>query len=72
LKFPDKLVGIPYDMPLEGYPVLRDAVAWVACVVRDTVPAGDSTLLVAEVVDTGILAEGQPLTMAEAGFRHAG
>jgi flavin reductase (DIM6/NTAB) family NADH-FMN oxidoreductase RutF len=72
LKSPDKLVGIPYDMPLEGYPVLRDAVAWVACVVRDTVPAGDSTLLVAEVVDTGILAEGQPLTMAEAGFRHAG
>jgi len=72
LKFPDKLVGIAYDMPLEGYPVLRDAAAWVACVVRDTVPAGDSTLLVAEVVDTGILTEGQPLTMVEAGFRHAG
>jgi flavin reductase (DIM6/NTAB) family NADH-FMN oxidoreductase RutF len=72
LKFPEKLVGIPYDMPLEEYPVLRDALAWVACVVRDTVPAGDSTLVVAEVIDTGILAEGQPLTMAETGFRHAG
>jgi len=40
--------------------------------VRHTAPAGDSTLIVAEVVDTGLLAEGPALTMAEAGFRHAG
>jgi flavin reductase (DIM6/NTAB) family NADH-FMN oxidoreductase RutF len=72
LKVPDKMAGISYDMPLEGYPVLHDALAWVACEVRNTMPAGDSTLILGEVVDTGILAEGQSLTMAETGFRHAG
>lgn len=36
------------------------------------VPAGDSTLFIAEVIHAEVLAEGAPLTMAEAGFRHAG
>jgi len=40
--------------------------------VRHTTEAGDSTLIVADVVDVGMLSEGQALTMAEAGFRHAG
>jgi flavin reductase (DIM6/NTAB) family NADH-FMN oxidoreductase RutF len=72
LKVPDKMAGISYEMLREGYPVLHDAMAWVACEVRNTMPAGDSTLVLGEVIDTGILAEGQPLTMAETGFRHAG
>ena len=72
LKVPDKLAGIPYTVPETGYPILQLALGWVACDVRQTVPTGDSTLVVAEVIDAGILAEGQPLTMAEAGFRHAG
>src|SRR6266849_9988755 len=72
LQHPDKLVGIDYEVGANGCPILRDALAWVACEVRHTAPAGDSTLIIAEVVDTGMLAEGQALTMAEAGFRHAG
>src|SRR5712692_6366791 len=72
LKAPDKLVGIGYEIGANGCPILHDALAWVACEVRHTAPAGDSTLIIAEVVDTGLLAEGQALTMAEAGFRHAG
>ncbi len=71
LKKPDKLATIAYDIH-EGYVVLRDAQAWVACEVRGATPAGDSTLIVAEIVDAGVIAEGQPLTMNEAGFRHAG
>ena len=55
-----------------GCPILDDALAWVACEIRNTASAGDSTLIIAEVVDVDILGEGQPLTMAEAGFRHAG
>jgi flavin reductase (DIM6/NTAB) family NADH-FMN oxidoreductase RutF len=51
---------------------LREAQAWVACEVRQSVPAGDSTLVLAEIVDAGVIAEGAPLTMSEAGFRHAG
>jgi flavin reductase (DIM6/NTAB) family NADH-FMN oxidoreductase RutF len=72
LKFPDKLAGIGYQIGANGCPILHDALAWVACEVRHTVPSGDSTVIIAEVVDTGMLAEGPALTMAEAGFRHAG
>jgi len=72
LKNPDKLEGIAYTPGPGGAPILEDALAWVACEVRHTVEAGDSTLVVGEVVDLGTLGEGQPLTMNEAGFRHAG
>lgn len=72
LQHPEKLSGIEYDLGANGCPILHEALAWVACEVRNTAPAGDSTLIVAEVVDVGMLGEGQALTMAEAGFRHAG
>jgi flavin reductase (DIM6/NTAB) family NADH-FMN oxidoreductase RutF len=72
LKQPDKLAGIGFDIGANGCPILHEALAWVACSMRHTAEAGDSTLVVAEVVDVGMLGEGQPLTMAEAGFRHAG
>lgn len=72
LKVPDKLAGIAYSPGPGGAPILQDALAWVACTVRHTVEAGDSTLVVAEVVDVGMQGEGEPLTMNEAGFRHAG
>ena len=72
LKFPDKLQDIDYSIEDGTYPILKEGLAWVACEVRSSVEAGDSTLLVAEVVNAGVLAEGQPLTMNEAGFRHAG
>lgn len=72
LKYPAKLEGIAYTPGPGGAPILRDALAWVACEVQHTVEAGDSTLVVAEVVDLGMLGEGTALTMNEAGFRHAG
>jgi flavin reductase (DIM6/NTAB) family NADH-FMN oxidoreductase RutF len=72
VKFPDKLQNIPYTLNEAGYPILQDALGWVACEVRQTMPAGDSTVVLAEVVDVGSLGEGQPLTMNEAGFKHAG
>ena len=72
LQHPDKLENVGFDLGTNGCPILHDALAWVACEVRHTVEAGDSTLLVADVVDVGMLGEGKPLTMAEAGFRHAG
>jgi flavin reductase (DIM6/NTAB) family NADH-FMN oxidoreductase RutF len=72
LKQPDKLANISFSIGSNGCPILHDALAWVACELRHTVEAGDSTLIVAEIVDVGTLGEGQSLTMAEAGFRHAG
>jgi flavin reductase (DIM6/NTAB) family NADH-FMN oxidoreductase RutF len=72
LQNPDKLYGIAFDIGANGCPILHEALAWVACEVRRTVETGDSTLVAAEVVDVGIVGEGPPLTMVEAGFRHAG
>jgi flavin reductase (DIM6/NTAB) family NADH-FMN oxidoreductase RutF len=72
LQHPEKLSTIAFHLGANGCPILDDALAWVACEVRHTAEAGDSTLVVATVVDVGIQGEGQPLTMAEAGFRHSG
>lgn len=71
-KVPEKLQGIAYSAGPGGAPILERALAWVACEMKYSVEAGDSTLVVAEVVDVGMQGEGQPLTMNEAGFRHAG
>ena len=72
LRDPDKLVNIAFHIGLNSCPILDDALAWVACEIRNTAVAGDSTLIIAEVIDIGMLGEGQPLTMTDAGFRHAG
>lgn len=72
VKFPGKLQNISYTLNEAGYPILQDALSWAACEVRQSMPAGDSTVVLAEVVDVGSLGEGQPLTMNEAGFKHAG
>jgi flavin reductase (DIM6/NTAB) family NADH-FMN oxidoreductase RutF len=72
IQHPNKLEGIDYDIGENGCPILRDALAWVACTVIQSTEAGDSTLVVGEVVDAAMLGEGQALTMAEAGFKHAG
>jgi flavin reductase (DIM6/NTAB) family NADH-FMN oxidoreductase RutF len=55
-----------------GAPVLADALGWVACRVLSETPAGDSVMLLAEVIEAGVLHDGDPLTMRDAGFRHAG
>lgn len=72
LKYPAKLEGVAYTRGPGGAPIPQDALAWVACAVRHTVEAGDSTLVVGEVVEVGMQGKGQPLTMNESGFRHAG
>ena len=55
-----------------GPPALADALGYVVCDVRHEVPAGDSVVIVAEVIEARVLVAGDPLTMREAGFRHAG
>lgn len=71
-KAPDKLNGIAYDLSETGAPLLHAALGWVECRVTASVPAGDSTILVGEVINVGLRREGPPLTMKETGFRHAG
>ncbi len=51
---------------------LADSLGALACEIRDDVDAGDSIVLVAEVVEARLFGDGEPLTMAAAGFRHFG
>lgn len=55
-----------------GIPALAAALGYVVCRVQSETPAGDSVVLIGEVIEARVLHEGKPLTMAEAGFRHAG
>src|SRR5215213_2607239 len=51
---------------------LNVTTGYATCAVQSEVEAGDSVVFIGEVVDAGVFAEGEPLTMRDAGFRHAG
>ncbi len=55
-----------------GCPALADALGYVVCRVEVEMQAGDSIVFLAQVIEARILSEGDPLTMRDAGFRHAG
>src|SRR5712664_556599 len=70
---PQKLKGIKTKpAAVSGVPVLVDGLGWVECRVVATLPAGDHTLVLGEVVGAGLEREGEPLTLAEAGFKYSG
>lgn len=70
---PQKLRGIKTKpAPVSGVPVLVDALGWVECRVVATLPAGDHTLVLGEIVAAGVEHEGEPLTLQEAGFKYSG
>ena len=53
--------------------MLADGVGWVECRVVATLPAGDHTLVLGEVVEAGVEhGEAQALTLQEAGFKYSG
>ncbi|HEV2106778.1 MAG TPA: flavin reductase family protein [Thermomicrobiales bacterium] len=64
--------GLATARSAAGLPVLSDLLGYVVCDVARTVPAGDSLLIIGEVIEAAIFAAGPPLTMRDAGFRHAG
>lgn len=70
---PQKLKGLKTKpAPVSGAPVLLDGLGWVECRVVATLPAGDHTLVLGEVVGAGVEHDGEPLTLAAAGFKYAG
>jgi len=71
---PQKLKGIKTKpAPISGVPVLADSLGWVECRVVATLPSGDHTLVLGEVVAAGVEHEdGVALTLQEAGFRYSG
>jgi flavin reductase (DIM6/NTAB) family NADH-FMN oxidoreductase RutF len=44
----------------------------VECRFVATMPSGDHTLVLGEVVEAGVEREGKPLTLAESGMKYAG
>jgi flavin reductase (DIM6/NTAB) family NADH-FMN oxidoreductase RutF len=70
---PNKLKGIKTKpAPVAGSPILAECLGWVECRVVATLPAGDHTLVLGEVVAAGVENEGEPLTLDEAGFKYSG
>ncbi|HEX4599911.1 MAG TPA: flavin reductase family protein [Gemmatimonadales bacterium] len=69
---PHKLKGIKTKpAPVSGAPLLVDALGWVECRVVATLPSGDHTLVLGEVVAAGVEhADARPLTPAAAGLSY--
>jgi flavin reductase (DIM6/NTAB) family NADH-FMN oxidoreductase RutF len=57
---------------VQGDLALAVSTGYVTCNVESEVEAGDSIVFVGAVVDAGVFSDDQPLSMREAGFRHAG
>jgi flavin reductase (DIM6/NTAB) family NADH-FMN oxidoreductase RutF len=71
-KVGDKLAGMPHHTGHSGLPILGDALGYVVCEVAGSLDAGDSVIVLGEIVEATVMREGEPLTMRETGFRHAG
>ena len=69
-----KLKGIKTKPgPISGAPVLAEALGWVECRVVATLPSGDHTLVLGEVVEAGVEQEGaRPLTLQDSGLKYSG
>lgn len=71
-RLPEKMARVEYLLADNGCPVPVAALGYVECRVRGETDAGDSVVFIAAVTDARALTDGEPLTMREAGFRHAG
>jgi len=69
---PQKLKGIKTKpAPTWGGPILSDGLGWLECRLVATLPAGDHTLVLGEVVEAGTEhPDGRPLTQQQAGLTY--
>ncbi len=68
----NKFGEVEFGLSPNGCPVLKDALAYFECRVREKVAIGDHAIFVGEVVEAGVQREGEPLTLAETGFKYGG
>ena len=68
----NKFGDAEFSLSPNGLPVLKDALAWFECQLRETVKLGDHTIFIGEVIEAGVQREGEPLTLAETGFKYGG
>lgn len=69
---PQKLKGVKTKpAPAARTPVLAEAVGWVECRAVATLPAGDHTLVLGEILEAGVEnGDAEPLTLKAAGFKY--
>ena len=60
----DKLKAMPHRESTTGAAILSDSLAYFDCEVLELHEVGDHILVIGDVVDAGVLNEGQPLTTA--------
>lgn len=63
----DKFERVPYRAERTGSPVLEQALAWLDCRLVESMPAGDHTVFLGEVLD-GDSREGKPLVYYRGGY----
>jgi flavin reductase (DIM6/NTAB) family NADH-FMN oxidoreductase RutF len=75
---PQKRVGNKFekyevtDGKATGAPILKDALSFFECKVIGQHKTGDHILYIAEVVEAGVIKEGNPLTLNEVGWQYGG
>lgn len=70
---PQKLKGVKTKPgPAAQTPVLTEAVGWVECRAVASLPAGDHTLVLGEILEAGMEnGDAQPLTLRDAGMKYS-
>ncbi len=72
-KVPDKFAAVAWEPgSATSCPLIADTLGALECRVVNTLEAGDSILILADVIAAHTLRDGEPLTMHAAGFKHAG
>jgi flavin reductase (DIM6/NTAB) family NADH-FMN oxidoreductase RutF len=73
-KRPHKLAEIAHRPgPVTGSPILKGGIlGWVECRLVTTMPAGDHTLALGEILEAGVETEGRALTLAQSGMKYSG
>jgi flavin reductase (DIM6/NTAB) family NADH-FMN oxidoreductase RutF len=57
----DRFEGVPTETLLIDAPLLKGGMAWFNCRVVHSIPAGENTLFIAEVIAARGMGEGEPL-----------
>lgn len=67
-----KLGGYAYETQTTGAPIISDAPAWFECELVTTVAEGDHVIVVGKVVEAGVKAQVDALTLKECGVNYGG
>lgn len=61
-----------YEGEATGCPIITDSLGYIECRIVGSVPEGDHTVYVGEVISSGIHREGKPLLLEATGWQYGG